>query len=97
MPMSDDLLFDPNKQQINIQKHDDIDFYEANSALNDPYALYERDFGDYNGEEQYFTIGMSDKGRLIIVNWCIFDDKFRIFSSRLCTPSQRKNYEKRRR
>lgn len=93
--MSNDLQFDPKKEQTNMIKHDGIDFAEADSAINDPYALHTADYGDYDGEERYFTIGLSAKGRLIVVNWTIRDEAFRIISARLCEPHQRKAYEKR--
>ncbi|AWY19799.1 BrnT family toxin [Moraxella bovis] len=56
--------------------------------------MHEPDFGDYD-EERYFTMGMSNKARLLILNWTIRNDNFRLISSRLCEPHQRKRYEKR--
>lgn len=91
-----DLQFDENKEQINKIKHNDIDFTEADSALDDPFAMTTEDYGDYDGEERYFTLGMSEKGRLINISWTIRGDEIRIISARLAEPHQRKNYENRR-
>lgn len=92
----EDLEFDPKKQQINITKHDGIDFEEANSALDDPYAYTKLDYGDY-GEERYYTIGLSYFGTLLVVHWTIRDDNVRIFSAHKAEPQQRRDYENRKR
>lgn len=91
-----DLQYDPNKERINIAKHDDIDFTEADSSLDDPYSITARDYGEYNGEQRYMTIGMSYKNRLLVVFWTERQDDVRIISARLAEPNQRKIYEKRR-
>lgn len=95
MSKHSDLQFDPNKNQTNQVKHNDIDFYEADTVLDDPYALTVDDDGDHDGEMRYFTIGMSAKNRVLIVNWTIRNDDVRIISSRLAEPRQRKQYESR--
>lgn len=88
--MTDDLEFDPNKEKINVQKHDGIDFVEADSAVDDPFSITSKDYGEYEGEQRYMTIGMSDKNRLLVVFWTIRDDDIRIISARLAEPNQRK-------
>lgn len=94
--MSNDLEFDPNKEKINMQKHDGIDFDEANSVLEDPYAQTNVDYGDHN-EERYYTIGMSCFGTILVVHWTIRGDNVRIFSARKAEPNQRKHYEQSKR
>lgn len=93
---NDDLEFDPNKQQTNIKKHDGIDFAEADSVLDDPYALTADEYGDH-AEPRYVTIGMSNQGRLLVVIWTIRGDNIRPISARLAQPNQRTRYEKYRR
>lgn len=90
-----DLQFDKNKEQANIVKHDNIDFAEADSVLDDPYTITAKDYGDYNGEQRFLTIGMSEKYRLLVVIWTIRDDDVRVISARLAEPNQRKSYENR--
>lgn len=92
---SSDLQFDPKKQQTNLGKHG-ISFHEANTVLDDPFAMTARDYGEYDGEQRYLTIGMSNKNRLLIVCWTIRDEDIRIISSRLAEPNQRRSYEKKR-
>lgn len=91
-----DLEFDPNKQAINIAKHDGIDFAEADSVLDDPYAITTKDYGNHS-EQRYLTIGVSDKGRILVVIWTIRDDNIRPISARKANPSQRKDYERQKR
>lgn len=94
--MNDDLEFDPNKQTINQAIHNDIDFEEADSVLDDPLSITNEDYGDYEGEQRYFTLGMSNQYRLLVVIWTIRDENIRIISARLAEPHQRKTYENRR-
>lgn len=84
------------KQQINIVKHDGIDFEEANSVLNDSYAYTKLDCGDYD-EERYYTVGLSYFGTLLVVHWTIREGNVRIFSAHKAEPQQRKEYENRKR
>ncbi len=92
---NDDLEFDSNKNEINKLKHDNIDFLEADSVLDDPYALHKVDYGDYD-EERYFSIGISNQYRILVINWTIRNNKNRIISARLATANQRKEYAKRK-
>lgn len=94
--MNNDLEFDPNKQTINQNIHNDIDFEEADSVLDDPLSITNEDYGDYEGEQRYFTLGMSSQYRLLVVIWTIRDENIRIISSRLAEPHQRKTYANRR-
>lgn len=92
--MSDDLEFDPNKQQKNLGKHG-IDFELASSVLDDPYSLTLDDYGSYN-EERYFAIGMSEKRQILVVNWTVRGDNLRLISAREASPKQKRDYYARR-
>ncbi len=94
---NNDLEFDHNKNALNKIKHNDIDFEEAYQALCDDFAITTEDYGDYDGEQRYFSIAMSSKFRILIVNWTIRNDNMRVISARLAEPNQRKIYENRRR
>lgn len=90
-----DFQFDPNKQVQNLNKHG-ISFELASTVLDDPYSATFDDYGDHD-EERYFTIGMSENGQILIVNWTIRDDELRIISSRPAEPNQRRDYYANRR
>lgn len=94
--MNNDLEFGPNKQTINQSIHNDIDFTEADSVLDDPLSITNVDYGDYDGEQRYFTLGISNQYRVLVVIWTIRDENIRIISARLAEPHQRKTYENRR-
>ncbi len=61
-----EIEFDPNKAVLNPLNHDGVTFDEAEPVLLDPYALTREDT-DSQGELRFITLGMSSKGRILIV------------------------------
>ncbi len=85
--------WDRKKAEINFNKHG-ISFDEASTVFSDPLAVIFDDPAHSFGEQREIIIGYSDQNKLILV---CFTEKnnhiIRIFSSRLTTKKERKDYE----
>lgn len=87
-----DFDWDERKAAHNLAKHS-VPFTEAATVFYDPLSI---SFGDPDhsmDDDRYITIGMSDRGRLLIVSHADQDDMIRIISARSTTPRERKIYE----
>lgn len=82
------------KARSNIAKHG-ITFEEATTVFGDPLSTTIPDPDHSLGEQRYFTLGMSDRNRLVVVWFAERDDALRIIGARQATPRERKDYEKR--
>ena len=84
---------DNRKANKNIRKHD-INFEEAQTVFRDPLAIIFDDEDHSINERREIIIGHSENNRLLIV---CFTEKMegtvRIFSSRLATKKEWKDYE----
>lgn len=92
-----DIAWDPAKAQINLAKHH-VSFAEAATVLLDPLALTVPDTDHSQAEERWFTLGLSDTGRLLAVAHTYRSTSpasaaARIFSAREATRSERRQYE----
>jgi hypothetical protein len=76
----------------NIFKHD-IDFGEASSIFDDPLFITFLDEEHSLHEERYFTIGLYDRGLLLLVAHAERDDLIRIISARKATKNEEKFYQ----
>ena len=84
--------WDERKAAHSLAKHG-VPFTEAATVFYDPLSI---SFGDPDhslDEDRYITIGMSGRGRLLIVSHADQDDMIRIISARLVTARERKLYE----
>ena len=89
--------WDPKKAQINKEKHE-VTFEEAASVFLDPRMLTIYDTDHSEQEERWVTLGLSDKGRLLLVYHTFREEKsttaiIRIFSSRKATKQHAKQYQ----
>ena len=57
-----------------------------------PYALTLED-RDADGGQRFVTLGMSAKGRILIVEWKLREDSIRLISAWKANQPQRKRYE----
>jgi len=82
-----------NKANENLGKHG-VSFDEAKTVFNDPFSvtIYDPDYSI--DEDRYIDIGLSSKGRLIVVSYLERDEKIRIISSRKATKKEQRDYEK---
>jgi uncharacterized DUF497 family protein len=84
--------WDLNKASANVAKHG-VSFPEAASVFLDPLSLTVEDASHSTGESRFFTIGLSNQGRLLSVFHSDRDGRIRIISARRATRQERKSYE----
>lgn len=82
--------WDPDKAASNLAKHG-VDFADAVGVLEDEFAAWQEDIGDY-GEERYVAIGQDYLGRILTVVFTIREETIRLISARMATPTERKYY-----
>ncbi len=85
--------WDREKAEANRVKHG-VDFADAATVLADDLALTRPD--DNPDEERFVTLGTDALGRVLVVAYAWHDDEVRLISARKATPSERRQYEKRR-
>jgi hypothetical protein len=83
--------WDAAKAASNRQKHG-VSFEEAETVFADPNAVPIFDATHSGTEDRYITIGVSDKGRLIVVSYTERNDKVRIISARTATKAEARHY-----
>ncbi len=91
MPLT--FEWDERKAQQNIQKHK-VSFEEAVTVFADPLSLTILDPLHSEEEDRFVTMGMSLKGRLLVVVHTERGDAVRIISARLATRRERRTYER---
>ena len=84
--------WDPDKENQNIRKHG-VSFSEAVTVFSDDLSLTFYDPDHSVGEDRFLDIGMSARGRLIVISHTDRNDTVRIISARIPTKSERQNYE----
>jgi uncharacterized DUF497 family protein len=85
--------FDPAKAAGNLKKHG-VTFEEAASVfLEDPFAYCDLDSLQPGDEPRFFTIGISDHGKLLFIVHNEVDGLIRIISARHATSRERSLYE----
>lgn len=93
--MANDLLefeWDSKKAAINLRNHG-ISFREASMVFRDAGSFTYDDAAHSHTEQRYVTLGMSDRGRVLVVAHTLRGDRIRIISARKATKSERKLYE----
>ena len=93
------FVWDEEKNHINQEKHG-VSFEEAKTVFYDDYALLEFDEEHSEMEEDRFRIlGLSKKGRLLIVVHCTRESEsvIRLISSRKATENEKNGYDRERR
>jgi uncharacterized DUF497 family protein len=85
--------WDREKADANRAKHG-VDFADAATVLTDDLALTRPDSNP--DEERFVTLGMDALGRLLVVAYTWKGDEIRLISARKATPSERRQYERRR-
>jgi uncharacterized DUF497 family protein len=89
----DDLFeWDSQKAEANLKKHG-VSFEEAESVFSDPLSLTVSDPLHSEKENRFIITGFSDKQRQLVVVHTDRNDKIRIISARLATPSEKRKYE----
>ncbi len=85
--------WDENKLNRNLKKHG-VDFEEAKTIFNDPLGITISDPVHSIEEDRYLDVGLSSKGRILVVWYTERNDNIRIIGCRKAIRSERKIYEK---
>jgi uncharacterized protein len=85
--------WDPAKAASNVDKHG-VSFEEARTVFGDPNELTIFDEDHSEDEDRYLSMGMSSRGRIIVVSYTERDHHIRIISARVATKRERSQYEK---
>lgn len=85
--------WDETKASSNRMKHG-IDFDEAVTVFTDALAITIPDISHSEGEPRFIDIGLSARGRLLVVVYTERSDNIRMISCRTATPAERKEYER---
>lgn len=80
------------KAATNLRKHG-ISFEEAATIFGDPLSRTIRDDKYHGGEERFVTIGLSLRGRLLVVVHLDGRMRLRLISARRATSHERRDYE----
>lgn len=87
------FTWDPNKAEANLKKHG-VNFREAATAFDDTLSMTFPDDDHSAGERRFLIIGMSARGRILVVSYTeVAADTIRIISARTATRHERTFYE----
>jgi uncharacterized DUF497 family protein len=84
--------WDRTKATANWKKHS-VTFDEAVSVFYDPLAATFLDPDSSFGEERLVTVGLSSRGRLLVVVYAEQSETIRLISARLATKYEREQHE----
>lgn len=87
--------WDPNKAQLNLRRHR-VSFSEAATVFGDPLSITVPDPDHSLEEDRDITVGISQRGRLIMVAHTERSKRIRLISARQLTRAERRQYEERR-
>ncbi len=88
------VLFDPEKNAINIEKHG-VSLTEGDGVLNDTLGRTVEDTSS-EGEARFNTISTNVFGSLYLLTWTNRDGVERVISVRKPDARERKSYEEKR-
>ena len=87
--------WDPQKERANLREHG-ISFSEAASGLEDDFGITREDSAGLE-EQRFVTLGMSDKGNLLVVVHAFREpDTIRVISAWKANKRQKGTYEENR-
>jgi uncharacterized DUF497 family protein len=90
--MNPSFEWDETKAQANQYKHG-VSFPEAATVFADPLAAIFPDPDHSEAEVREIIIGLSERGRLLVVSFTERNECIRIISARTATPRERHNHE----
>ena len=96
MAVNYNFEWDPVKARINLDKHQ-VHFEEAATVFKDPKSITIFDPDHSNTEDRWVTIGISGKGRLLVVVHTFQQERedaftIRVISSRRATKQEIRTY-----
>lgn len=84
--------WDTGKADSNMAKHA-VSFEEAETVFLDPLSMFVPDPDHSVGESRMIGIGLSGKGRVLVVSYTERESRIRIISARKATRRERWLYE----
>ena len=90
--MTLEFEWNSDKAQRNLKDHG-VSFDEATTVFRDTLSITVADPDHSDSENRFVDIGMSHRGKLLVVSYTERKDKIRIISARRATRPERKNYE----
>lgn len=85
--------WDEDKAASNFRKHQ-ISFTEGATVFNDEFIATMPDPYHSETEDRFIAMGMSVRGRVLIISYTARGEKTRLISCQKATPAERKQYEK---
>ena len=86
-----DFEWDADKANRNVEKHR-VSFEEAATVFDDPMFITFIDDEHSEDEERHITIGLSRRGRLLLLAHADHNDTIRIISARRATQKEEQFY-----
>jgi uncharacterized DUF497 family protein len=80
------------KAEENLRKHR-VSFDEATTVFDDPLSVTIPDPDHSVDEQRFLLLGVSNRGRLLVVAHSERDDSIRIISARRADRQERRTYE----
>ena len=80
------------KAELNLRAHG-VSFREATTVFADPLSITISDPDHSMTETRFIDLGVSYRGRLLVVSYTERGDRIRLISARLATRDERKQYE----
>jgi len=93
--MTTTFEWDEDKSKLNVRKHGSS-FEEGKTVFNDPFAITIGDPDHSDDESRYIDIGLSSKGKLLVIWYTDRNENIRLIGCRKATRSERKAYEERK-
>ncbi len=84
--------WDDRKSIANLKKHG-VSFSEARTIFGDPLSITVADSDHSDTEQRFVDIGMSEKGRVLVISYTERRASIRIISARCALPVERNSYE----
>jgi uncharacterized DUF497 family protein len=84
--------WDPGKAADNLRKHR-VSFHEGATVFDDPLSFTYPDPAHSISEDRYLTLGVSSRGRLLVVAYTDRGGRIRIINARTATRKEREFYE----
>ena len=85
--------WDPEKAALNVTRHG-VSFPEAATAFGDPLSIVISDPDHFEDELRWLLLGMTFRGRLVVIAHAERGENIRLISARLATRRERNDYER---
>ncbi|MGA7860649.1 MAG: BrnT family toxin [Thermoplasmata archaeon] len=84
--------WDKRKASLNLRAHG-VSFREATTVFADPLSITISDPDHSMAELRFVDVGLSHRGRLLVVSYTERSNRVRLISARLATRNERRQYE----